>query len=73
MPKASALAVRKSIKVDAPPDVAFEVFTAGMTTWWPLKTHSVSESRTVRVTMEPRLGGRCTRPTTRAPNTIGVS
>lgn len=58
MPEASALAVRKSIKVDAPPDVAFEVFTAGIATWWPLKTHSVNQSKTAAVTMEARLRGR---------------
>ena len=35
--------VRKSVHVAAPPDRAFEVFTAGIGRWWP-KTHSISEA-----------------------------
>jgi uncharacterized protein YndB with AHSA1/START domain len=44
--------------VKAPPDVAFEVFTDGIASWWPMTTHSVSEEKTTNVTMEGREGGR---------------
>ena len=54
----NALAVRKSVVVDAPPEVAFDVFTRGIGSWWPYKTHSVSGQRTAGVTLEPREGGR---------------
>ena len=34
------VAVRQSVVVQAPPERAFEVFTAGMSTWWPLDSHN---------------------------------
>ena len=34
--QAEGVAVRQSILVQAPPERAFEVFTAGMSSWWPL-------------------------------------
>lgn len=58
MPEANALAVRKSITVNAQPERAFEVFTSNIGDWWPLKTHSISGDRTASVMMETRLGGR---------------
>jgi uncharacterized protein YndB with AHSA1/START domain len=33
--------IQKSAVVAAPPEKAFEVFTEGMATWWPIETHSV--------------------------------
>ncbi len=35
--------VRKSIVVQATPQRAFEVFTAGIDRWWP-KTHGIGEA-----------------------------
>jgi uncharacterized protein YndB with AHSA1/START domain len=54
----AGLAVRKSITVEAPIEVAFEVFTEGITTWWPMATHSLSGDGTRKVTLEGRTGGR---------------
>src|SRR4051812_44746439 len=49
--------VRKSIRVKASPEKAFEVFTAGMSRWWP-GSHSINQSPLKSVTIEPRVGGR---------------
>jgi uncharacterized protein YndB with AHSA1/START domain len=51
--------VRKVIKVNASAEVAFDVFTAGMTRWWPA-THSINptKSKLKETVMEPRAGGR---------------
>ena len=49
--------VRKTVHVKAPIDHAFEVFTGGLTRWWPL-THVISNKPVTKVMMEPRLGGR---------------
>ena len=37
----TGLVIHKSTVVAAPPEKAFEVFTEGMATWWPIETHSV--------------------------------
>jgi uncharacterized protein YndB with AHSA1/START domain len=38
---------------------AFELFTAGIATWWPLdKGHSISEEHSVSCAIEGRVGGR---------------
>ena len=58
MPEASALAVRKSVFVQAPIEKAFEVFTTDIGSWWPHKTHSISGEKAVSVSMETRMGGR---------------
>lgn len=50
--------VRKSITVPWKAEVAFRRFTAGIGEWWPLSSHSVSESADASVTIEPRVGGR---------------
>jgi uncharacterized protein YndB with AHSA1/START domain len=54
----TAAPVRKSLKVEAPQRLAFEVFTQRMGAWW-LKTHSINRG-TVQsdVVVEPRAGGR---------------
>jgi len=51
--------VRKVVKVNASAEVAFDVFTAGMTRWWP-PTHSINptKSKLKETVMEPRAGGR---------------
>jgi hypothetical protein len=54
----SALApVRKSVHVRAPIAHAFDVFTSGLTRWWP-HDHGVGKKPIQKVLMEPRLGGR---------------
>jgi len=49
--------VRKTIRVKAPIAHAFEVFTSGLTRWWP-HNHGVGKKPIAKVLMEPRLGGR---------------
>lgn len=49
--------VRKTIRVKAPITHAFEVFTSGLTRWWP-HNHGVGKKPIMKVLMEPRLGGR---------------
>jgi uncharacterized protein YndB with AHSA1/START domain len=48
--------VRKTIRVNAPIAHAFEVFTSGLTRWWP-HNHGVGKKPIAKVLMEPRLGG----------------
>ena len=49
--------VRKSVHVKAPIARAFDVFTSGLSRWWPLD-HGVGKKPIAKVVMEPRLGGR---------------
>jgi uncharacterized protein YndB with AHSA1/START domain len=49
--------VRKSLRVNARPERAFEVFTAGLGRWWPLD-HGIGKTPRKAVAMETRLGGR---------------
>lgn len=49
--------IRKSIRVKASQDRAFELFTTGMGRWW-LKGHSLLKSPQKDVVVEPRDGGR---------------
>jgi uncharacterized protein YndB with AHSA1/START domain len=49
--------VRKSITVQASPARAFEVFTAGMSRWWPA-THTILKVAPREHIVEPRVGGR---------------
>jgi uncharacterized protein YndB with AHSA1/START domain len=53
------LAVRHSLIVRASPTRAFEVFTDGISSWWPLQTHTIGNQPVVAVVIEPREGGRC--------------
>lgn len=52
----------KSIEVRRGADEAFRMFTAEMSAWWPLKSHSRAKSAegevAVSATVEPRVGGR---------------
>ena len=50
--------VRKSITVRASQARAFEVFTAGMDTWWP-RDHHIGKSPMKRCIIEGKEGGRC--------------
>ena len=56
--------IRRSIVVSCSVEQAFRVFTEGMSTWWPLDTHSravdegLEEVTAVGVEVEPRAGGR---------------
>ena len=50
--------VEKSVTVSVPVERAFEVFTAQIGTWWPLRTHAVDTERSETVVMEGRVGGR---------------
>ena len=49
--------VRRSIMVDCPMDEAFRVFTAELSSWWPLLTHSIHAERAREVVFEEREGG----------------
>src|SRR3954453_22427729 len=49
--------IRRSVVVRATPEKAFEVFTAGITSWWPSR-HHIGEAPIAEVVIEPREGGR---------------
>jgi len=49
--------VQKSVRVQVPIAHAFEVFTSGLTRWWP-HDHGVGKKPIRKVLMEARLGGR---------------
>src|ERR1700757_842897 len=49
--------VRKIVRVKAPIAHTFEVFTGGLTRWWPYD-YGVGKKPIQKVLMEPRLGGR---------------
>lgn len=49
--------VRKSVTVTLAGPQAFELFTAGLTRWWPLATHSLGQSRASACLLEPGVGG----------------
>jgi uncharacterized protein YndB with AHSA1/START domain len=56
-PSITPAPVRKSIRVNASPERAFDVFTAGMGRWWPA-THHIGASPLKDAVIEPREGGR---------------
>ena len=49
--------VRKSIRVNATPARAFDVFTSGLERWWP-REHGIGKQPRKGAIMETRLGGR---------------
>jgi uncharacterized protein YndB with AHSA1/START domain len=50
--------VRKRISVPLDQTQAFELFTDGIGTWWPMATHSASMDAAASVRMEAKEGGR---------------
>jgi len=48
--------VRTSTTVEAPIARAFDVFTAGIATWWP-PDHHILEAELAEMVFEPRVGG----------------
>jgi len=53
-----SISVRRSVTVHASPERAFEVFTAGFNSWWPIETHHIGEADPAEAVIEPRAGGR---------------
>ena len=49
--------IRKEVEVARPPVEAFDVFTKGISGWWPKHKYSVSQERTQEVVLEPIQGG----------------
>jgi uncharacterized protein YndB with AHSA1/START domain len=46
------------VTVNATPERAFEVFTAGFSTWWPLESHHIGKTMATEAIIEPHAGGR---------------
>ena len=57
-PEVDLSPVRASVEVAVTPERAFELFTTGMGSWWPLARHSIGEDRVTGIGIEPREGGR---------------
>ena len=57
-PIIDANSVRKVVSVQAPPTVAWRVFTEKMGTWWPLAIYKIGKANAVDAVIEPRVGGR---------------
>lgn len=53
-----AEAIRKTVLVDFTPEEAFELFTARIASWWPVRSHSYGGESVTDVVIEPRVGGR---------------
>ena len=51
-------AIRKTVLVDFTPEEAFELFTARVSSWWPVRTHSYGGEDVTDVVIEPHVGGR---------------
>ncbi len=49
--------VRKTVRVNAPPERAFRIFTDGMGRWWP-KSHHIGAADLDALVIEPKAGGR---------------
>jgi uncharacterized protein YndB with AHSA1/START domain len=54
----SEVVIEKSVVVSVPVEEAFRVFTEGIHTWWPLRTHAVDPERAETVVFEGREDGR---------------
>ena len=58
--------VRKRVRVACDIDHAFQTFTEGIESWWPVETHSITAGPTAlippeQVVFEQKADGRCTR------------
>jgi uncharacterized protein YndB with AHSA1/START domain len=51
-------AIRKTVLVDFAPAEAYELFTAKIASWWPVRTHSYGGDKVTDVVLEPQVGGR---------------
>jgi uncharacterized protein YndB with AHSA1/START domain len=49
--------IRVSVRVEAPIEHAFRVFTEDMSAWWPA-SHHIGDAPMVAAIVEPRVGGR---------------
>ena len=58
MSTATTGAIRKSVVVDVAPPDAFELFTAGIASWWPVGSHSYGGDDVTDVVFERHMGGR---------------
>jgi uncharacterized protein YndB with AHSA1/START domain len=58
MAETEDFAVRRSVTVKAPQQRAFEVFTEGLASWWPLDQYTIGREGAVTAVLEPRIGGR---------------
>lgn len=56
--KATVDPLRKQLRVELDAEAAFDLFTLGMSRWWPLATHSCFQGEAQRVEFEPHAGGR---------------
>jgi uncharacterized protein YndB with AHSA1/START domain len=50
--------IRKTVLVDFAPAEAFDLFTARIASWWPVRTHSYGGEQVTSVVFEPHVGGR---------------
>jgi len=50
--------VQKAVSVQAPPAVAWRVFTEQMGSWWPLANYKIGKANAVDAVIEPHVGGR---------------
>jgi hypothetical protein len=50
--------IRMEVLVRRSPEDAFSLFTAGMTSWWPMQRFTFGPGRSHEVLMEPFVGGR---------------
>jgi uncharacterized protein YndB with AHSA1/START domain len=50
--------IRKTVLVDFAPEEAFELFTARISSWWPVRSHSYGGEEVTEVVVEPHVGGR---------------
>lgn len=51
-------AVHKTVLVDFTPEEAFDLFTARIASWWPVRTHSYGGEQVTDVVFERHVGGR---------------